>query len=74
VIAPFLVPLHPWLPPDLVGWHNGAALHTSTSMVKLRSSVTDLLHRQIRNPQGDSDVGEAGEVAAWCLWCLCVES
>jgi hypothetical protein len=32
------------------------------------------LHRRIRNPQASSDDGEAGEVAAWCLWCLCIGS
>jgi hypothetical protein len=74
MLAPFLVVPLPSLPPDLVGWHDGVALHMSTSMVKLRSLVTDSLHQRIRNPQGGSDGGVAGEVPAWCFWCLCVGS
>jgi hypothetical protein len=34
MLAPFLVPLLPSLPPNLVGWHDGAALHMSTSANK----------------------------------------
>jgi hypothetical protein len=61
-------------PPDLVGWHDGATLHMSMSMVKLRSLATDSLHQRIRNLQANSDGGEAGEVVARCFWCLCFGS
>jgi hypothetical protein len=69
VLVPLRWPPLSSLPPDLVGWHGGAALHTSTSMLKLRSPAMDLSCRLIIIPQPGSNGGDTGE-----LWCLCIRS